>query len=74
MSTISRYVAVIRAWHIIHGIAWVVDGPELGTIVKGAQKMAPKESEQQKREPAIIEYIEQVIQHLSMANNLDVAV
>ena len=73
-STISGYVAAIQAWHVIHGIAWEVDGPELSTIVKGAQKMAPKELERQKREPVTIEYIEKIIQHLSKTNNLDVAV
>ena len=43
-------------------------------IMKGAQKMAPKESERQKREPVTIEYIERVAQHLSESNNLNVAV
>ena len=72
--TISGYVAAIRTWHIIHGIVWVVDGPELGAIVKGTQKMAPKESERQKQELATIKYVEKIIQYLSKTNNLDVAV
>ena len=57
-STISGYVAAIRAWHVVHGVAWTVDGPSLNAIVKGAQRMAPKESVRQKREPVAIEYIE----------------
>ena len=73
-STISGYVAAIQAWHIIHGIAWTVDGPSLNTIIKGAQRMAPKESVRQKREPVTIEYIEKISQHLSKTSSLDVAV
>ena len=43
-------------------------------IVKGAQKMAPKESERQKRELVTIKYIRKIIQHLSKTNNLNIAV
>ena len=74
VSTISGYMAAIQAWHIIHGIVWAVDGPELGAIVKGAQKMAPKKSERQKQELATIKYIKKIIQHLLKTNNLDITV
>ena len=73
-STILGYVAAIWAWHVIHGIIWEVDRPELNTIVKGTQKMAPKESGRQKQEPVTIEYIKKIIQHLWKTNNLNVAV
>ena len=73
-STISGYVAAVWAWHVIHSVAWTVDGPGLNAIMKGAQKMAPRESERQKREPITTEYIERVSQQLSKTNSLDVAV
>ena len=73
-STISGYVAAIQAWHIVHSLPWSVDGPGLNAIVKGAQRMASRDSERQKREPVTIEFTKKVSQQLSETNSLDVTV
>lgn len=73
-SAITNYVAAIRAWHVIHGVAWTVEGPEFNAIMKGAKQMAPKSSTRRKREPMTVEYIETIHAHLSETNPLDIAV
>ena len=73
-SAISNYVAAIRAWHIVHGINWAVEGPQLDAIIKGAKHMAPQALTRQLREPITVNYIEEVYSHLSDTDPLDVAV
>ncbi|KAF8871266.1 hypothetical protein BD779DRAFT_1478331 [Infundibulicybe gibba] len=35
-STVVNYIAGVRAWHIIHGAKWDMDGPTIQAIVKAA--------------------------------------
>ena len=73
-SAITNYVAAVRAWHVVHGVAWEAGGLELETIIKGAKQMAPLTSTRQKREPVTVEFIEKVHQHLSDTDPRDVAI
>ena len=73
-SAITNYVAAVRAWHVIHGVAWKVEGLELSTIIKGAKCMAPRASKRRKRAPITVEYVEKISMHLSDTEPLDVAV
>ena len=36
-SSISNYVAAVRAWHIVHGVGWNIGGPDIDLIIKGAK-------------------------------------
>ncbi|KAJ7053020.1 hypothetical protein C8F01DRAFT_931892, partial [Mycena amicta] len=33
-STISTYVSGVRAWHILHGVAWSMNHPELEALLR----------------------------------------
>jgi hypothetical protein len=73
-TAITNYIAAVRAWHIIHGVAWNVGGPEMESIVKGAKAMAPPSLTKAKRDPMTVDYIEKLRPHFSDTNPLDVAV
>jgi hypothetical protein len=73
-SSITNYVAAVRAWHLIHGVAWNIGGPEMETVMKGAKAMAPQSSAKEKREPMTVSYIEKLYPQFSDNDPLDVAV
>ena len=73
-SSVASYVAAVRAWHIIHGVEWLVGGPELEVIIRGAKLMAPQALTRQRRKPVTVGYIEAIASHLSDDVPLDVAV
>jgi hypothetical protein len=50
-SAISNYTAGLRAWHLLHGVSWVVNVDETRSILEGASRLAPASSSHQKRIP-----------------------
>ena len=46
-STITNYIAAVRAWQIIHGAAWTAGGLEIEAH-QSAKNMAPRDSTPQK--------------------------
>ncbi|KAI0647280.1 hypothetical protein C8Q79DRAFT_617894 [Trametes meyenii] len=50
-SAINNYLNGVRAWHLIHGLDWIVDQERLLNAVKGASKLSPLSSKRVKREP-----------------------
>src|ERR1700753_1699824 len=72
--TITNYVAAVRAWHIVHGIPWNINSPEVNATIKGAKAMAPTSSTKAKRDPMTVAYIEGLRLRLSDQAPLDVAV
>ena len=73
-STITNYVSAVRAWHVVHGAAWVMGGLGVDSIIKCAKTMAPRSSTKEKREPMTVKYIEKLRPKFSDAVPLDVAV
>ena len=73
-TAITNYVAAVRAWHVVHGVAWNIGGREIDSVIKGAKTMAPRSSTRDKREPMTVEYIEKLHPHFSDTTPLDVAV
>jgi hypothetical protein len=73
-AAITNYVAAVRAWHIVHGMAWEIGGPEMDTIIKGAKSMAPRTSTREERAPMTVEYIAKIRPHFSDSDPRDVAV
>jgi len=73
-SAIANYVYGIRAWHLLHGVVWQLNEPELETLLKGAERIAPASSKRKKRRPFTIEFIEKLLQELDMSTPLDAAV
>ena len=73
-TAIANYVSAVRAWHIVHGVAWNIGGPEMDSIIKGAKTMAPRSSTKDKRDPMTVKYIEKLRPHFSDTDHLDAAV
>ncbi|KAF8814411.1 hypothetical protein BYT27DRAFT_7250068 [Phlegmacium glaucopus] len=73
-SAVSNYLYGLRAWHLLHGVAWDLNEPEIETLLKGADRVAPALSKRKKRRPFTTEYIEMIQRQLDMTNHLDTAV
>ena len=42
--TISNYVYGVRAWHILHGMTWLLKEPETKALLTAASKLTPPSS------------------------------
>ena len=73
-STISNYVCGIRAWHLIHGVSWRIDKPELDTMLKAAEKLTPLSSKRKKRRPYTIDFILAIRHHLDLSTPMGASV
>ncbi|KLO04247.1 hypothetical protein SCHPADRAFT_758613 [Schizopora paradoxa] len=56
-STISNYVAGVRAWHIIHRVEWDVHDAHLKQLLSGAQRLAPPSSTREQRQPFLLSHL-----------------
>ena len=72
--TISNYVYGVRAWHILHGISWQLNDPEVELLLKGANKLTPSTSKRKKRRPYTIDYMAKLKQKMNLDVPLDAAV
>ncbi|KAJ3975911.1 hypothetical protein EV361DRAFT_886294 [Lentinula raphanica] len=72
-TSVKNYVNGIRAWHIIHGIEWNIDQNTLDTMIKGAERLRPVHSRQEKRHPFTVSYITQILTDFNPTDPFDVA-
>jgi len=72
--TIRNYFYGVRAWHVLHGIDWKMNEPEMEALLKGAEKAAPATSKRKRRTPYTPDYITQVKAHLDLDDPLHIAV
>ncbi|KDQ52909.1 hypothetical protein JAAARDRAFT_137970 [Jaapia argillacea MUCL 33604] len=72
--TISKYLYGVRAWHILHGLEWSLNEPEMEALLKAASTLAPTSSKRKKRQPYTIAFISSLRDHLIPDNPLDAAV
>jgi hypothetical protein len=73
-TSIVNYVCGIRAWHVLHGVPWIMDKHQTDAILKGASSLAPASSTRAKREPVSVAMITAIREQLDMANPLHAAV
>lgn len=73
-SAIRNYVYGIRAWHIIHGIPWVINEHEVKTLFDASNKLAPQDSKKKAKEPWTIEYLEEICKALVPNDPKDAAI
>ncbi|KAF8141015.1 hypothetical protein K438DRAFT_1878853 [Mycena galopus ATCC 62051] len=64
--TIANYVYGVRAWHILHGAPWLVDGHELEALLSGATHLTPATSKRKKRLPYTVDLIVKIRRHLDL--------
>lgn len=72
--TISNYVYGVRAWHVLHGVAWKLNDMEIDTLLKASLSMTPATARRSKREPYTIELIIAIREQLNLSNPVDAAV
>jgi hypothetical protein len=73
-STLANYVFGVRAWHILHGVPWVMDDAQVKAALTGATNLAPPSSKRPKRAPFTVTLIEKLLTALDMSTPLDAAV
>jgi len=72
--TISNYVFGVRAWHVLHGVPWSLNDPEVEALLKAANSLTPASSKRSKREPYTIDLIIAIRSQLDLKEPLDAAV
>jgi hypothetical protein len=63
----------LKAWHVIHGLAWIPNDSELDAIFKAAQKLAPLTSGQKRHAPYTVDFMTAIQGKLDMDNPEHVA-
>ena len=56
-STIKNYIYRIHSWHILHGIKWFSHDNKIKALLKAANKLAPRSSQQKKKPPWMIHHL-----------------
>ncbi|CAA7270450.1 unnamed protein product [Cyclocybe aegerita] len=70
-STIRNYFYGVCAWHILHGIPWEMNEPEMEALLKGAEKAAPASSKRKKRVPYTLDFITAIKGQLDLSKPFD---
>ncbi|KAI0365289.1 hypothetical protein BV20DRAFT_909339, partial [Pilatotrama ljubarskyi] len=73
-SAIVNYVNGVRAWHIIHGLDWIVDKFRLEAAISGASHLAPPSSSRKKRLPVTIQLLSSLQSQFNPSVHRDVAI
>jgi hypothetical protein len=72
--TVAGYLSGVRAWHLLHGVPWVLEKKEMDTMLRAADKLAPRASKKKKRLPYTPTFIAAIQQNLDLNSPLDAAV
>ena len=72
--TITNYLYGVRAWHILHGVPWQLNDPEVEALLKAADKLTPASSKRKKRRPYTTDFIIAIRNNLNLDSPLDAAV
>lgn len=73
-STVSNYVAGLKAWHTLHGQPWTVNPDALKRCIEGAVKLTPLSAKRPQRAPFTPEIISLFRLHLRLNEPLDAAI
>jgi hypothetical protein len=55
--TISNYIYGVRAWHVLHGMMWQLNEPEMKALLAAASKLTPPLLKQKKHCPYTPSYM-----------------
>lgn len=72
--TVSNYVHGVRAWHVVHGVKWILRDAETDTLLKAAIALTPSTSKCSKRQPYTIDLITAIRSQLDLSSPIDAAV
>ncbi|EIN05429.1 hypothetical protein PUNSTDRAFT_23650, partial [Punctularia strigosozonata HHB-11173 SS5] len=73
-STIVNYFYGVRAWHLIHGVAWDMDDAAMQSMLRASVRLTPAASKRKKREPYTIDIICAIREQLDLQQGYDAAV
>jgi hypothetical protein len=73
-TTVSSYVAALRAWHEVQGVPWRIDEAVVRRTIKGCRNYQPEGSTRPKREPYTIDLLLRILAYLDLEKPLDAAV
>jgi hypothetical protein len=73
-STISNYVSGVRAWHILHGVPWSMNEPELEALLWAADRLTPSSSKRQARMPYTTDILCKLHPHFDLSIPLNASV
>ena len=54
---IANYVCAVRAWHLLHGLAWQMSDREVQTLLDAAAKTTPRTLRRKKQKPCTPDFI-----------------
>ncbi|SJL06821.1 uncharacterized protein ARMOST_10163 [Armillaria ostoyae] len=72
--TLSNYLHGLRAWHILHGLPWLVNEAETTNLITAAVHLQPPRSRKKPRLPYICDTLVSLLHHLDLSLPLDAAV
>ncbi|KAG6326410.1 hypothetical protein ID866_12680 [Astraeus odoratus] len=73
-STLSNYVAGLRAWHLLHGRPWLIDADTLKATIEGVARLAPPSSKCPQHAPFTPDIISLFKSQLNLDSPLDAAI
>lgn len=73
-SAAKNYYSGLRAWHIIHGLAWPDDRLRLDALLRAAANMAPEGATQSQKQPYMVDDLRRIQAQLNRDVPLDAAV
>ena len=73
-STLASYIFGVRAWHILHGLPWIMDDAQVNAALTGTANLAPPSSRRPKRAPFTVALIGKILAKLTLSTPLDAAV
>jgi len=71
--TIHGYIYGVRAWHTVNGLPWALHEDQISTMLKGATKLAPPNTKQDRWQPVTVEIIAAIGRTLTLNEPFDAA-
>ncbi|KAG2047597.1 hypothetical protein BDR06DRAFT_1029570 [Suillus hirtellus] len=71
---LETYFYGVHAWHLLHGLDWLVQGAQVSAALQGAACLAPPTSKRTKHNPFTVACLESIRSALDLSSPLDAAV
>ncbi|OCH85828.1 hypothetical protein OBBRIDRAFT_283044, partial [Obba rivulosa] len=72
--SIANYLYGVRAWHILHGVRWVINDDETKAMLRAVEREELASSRRKKRLPYTVDFLTRIKAHLDLDTPLDAAV
>ncbi|KAG2049823.1 hypothetical protein BDR06DRAFT_1067416, partial [Suillus hirtellus] len=72
--SLENYFYAIRAWHLLHGQAWLMNNDQFSLAISGSKRLAPITSKQPKRAPFTVDILVAIRSTLDLSSPLHAAI